>query len=163
MSLTTTTNQQLALYCNQLNIPFKGCFMNDELDQFLDKGLPNGNYIINLQNMNQGGTHWVSMVKDKQNCVYYNDSYGVYPIQVVMDLCKKYKYRLYYNKRNHQPFNTTSCGYWCILFLYYMNKRLKNKPMLQRFEAFTDLFVEDVKLNEKILYQEIKKILPNVI
>ena len=37
-----------------------------------------GNYIISLENHNQGGSHWTALILGKNNCLYC-DSFGMPP------------------------------------------------------------------------------------
>ena len=149
--LNTTTNNQIVSLCIKLNIKLIKICMKDELKAPLQQG----NYIINLQNHDQPGTHWVSFRKYK-NYVFYNDSFGVVPPQNEYDIFKNEGNLVYYNTHQHQDLNANSCGYWCIYFLYAMEH---NKgSMLQRFKSFNKLFSNDTKNNEKILLQKINTI-----
>ena len=70
--LTTLSNSDINLICNTLKIPLKGVFMKDEFKL----PLQDGNYIMNLQNLDENGSHWVAFVKIKSN-VYYNASKSI--------------------------------------------------------------------------------------
>ena len=70
------TNFQIQNICNQVGIKLNGIYMKDELSS----NISNGNYIINLQNHNQAGSHWVCFLKSKNN-IYWFDSFGCPPTQ----------------------------------------------------------------------------------
>lgn len=157
-TLGTTSNNDLNMICNKLGIKLNGIFMSDEILQYLQNGIPDGNYILNLQNSDQDGSHWVSFVKNGIT-IYYNDSFGCYPDQPLYDVMKRHKYKMVMNKRNNQAYTSSACGYWAIYFLYVLNKLYKNKSLVDKLKAFNSLFVDDVLLNEKILEQKMKPLL----
>jgi hypothetical protein len=78
---------------------FAGIFSNDTLTN------PNKNkiYIINLQNADEPGSHWVLLYNG-----YYFDSYGTVPTTNIAPYVKNY------NTADFQGLNNSSCGYYCI-------------------------------------------------
>lgn len=70
--------------------------------------------VINLDNDNGPGTHWVAYIK-KGGCVEYFDSFGNLrpPLEVVRYLGKNIEY----NYNNYQQFDTFICGHLCLNFL----------------------------------------------
>jgi hypothetical protein len=107
--------------------------MKDELED----NLKEGNYIINLENSNQSGSHWTCFIKDKNN-VYYYDSFGVVPPQIIHDISLKNNLNLFYIDKHDQNIDSTSCGWWCIAFLFYMNTT--KAPMLDIMKKFDKKF-----------------------
>lgn len=85
------------------------------------------NIIINLANSGEHGTHWVCSFNDnKTKNVYYFDSFGIYPVQEVLDWCKKTKKKyLYYSNEQFQDINHAYCGEWCLYFLYAMQNNIE--------------------------------------
>lgn len=143
--LTTVTNIQLTKLCKQLNIPIQKVMMKDEYNY----NEPDGNYIINLQNHNQNGTHWCAYTK-YQSIIYYHDSFGMPPPQNEMDIFEKESDNIYINTFDKQDINASSCGYWCIAFLYYMSHH--KGSYLQKFKQFNKMFNnKDPRENEKKL------------
>jgi len=110
--------------------------MKDELPNDLKEG----NYIINLQNHDESGSHWCTFIKDKNN-IYYYDSFGVIFPQNQYDIFIKNVDNIYYNVSDDQNIDSTSCGWWCIAFLFYMSNT--RGPMLDRMKKF------DKKFNNK--------------
>ena len=100
--LTTLSNSDINIICNTLKIPLKGVFMKDEVgttrlqpDDPASKRefklpLSDGNYIMNLQDSHEGGSHWVAFIKNKSN-IFYHDSYAVIMPQNQYDLFKSEK------------------------------------------------------------------------
>jgi hypothetical protein len=78
---------------------FGGVFSNDEL-QNPD---PNKIYILNLQNRNEGGSHWCLL----HNHNYY-DSYSAPPTQAIQPYVK------HYNGFEFQSLRQESCGYYTL-------------------------------------------------
>ena len=151
--LTTLSNNQIISMCIKLKIPLEGVFMKDELHA----GLKDNNYIMNLENHNQGGSHWTSFIK-RAGKVYYSDSFGCFPPQNEYNLFKTENDFVYYNTHIHQDINSSSCGYWAIYFLYYMTKT--KGSLLTNFKNFNKMFnSKDTKTNELKLQESIQKIM----
>ena len=95
----------------QKEINFQGCFMRDEQ-------LPkHGNFILNLDNSNGVGTHWVAVDLDRG---YYYDAYGLCP----PDDLKRIKFKKY-NTIQHQRSKSNLCGLYAIYFIHNLNRGLK--------------------------------------
>ncbi len=135
--LTTLSNSDLYSIAIKLKIKLIGIYMKDELKSPLSQG----NYIINLQNHDEGGSHWTALIKDQDN-IYYYDSFGVVPPQNLYDVFKIDSHNIYYldqlNRRD-QDIDATSCGWWSMSFLYYMTKNTKGS-MLDRMLKFEKKF-----------------------
>lgn len=71
--------------------------------------------IINLDNSNGPGTHWVAYKKRNNNIEYFN-SFGNLqpPLEVINYLGDK----ITYNYVRHQNYNSFNCGHLCLKFLY---------------------------------------------
>lgn len=109
-------------YVKVLRIPhFRGIFMRDCLP---NKPKRCECAIINLDSINNRGTHWTSYIKE-DSIAYYFDSFG--NLQPPMEL-KNYlgsECVVYYNHKKYQNYGTTNCGQLCLQFLhdFYVNKR----------------------------------------
>lgn len=121
---------------------FHGVFMKD----LLPKKLERGSYIINLQSSKEGsGTHWVCLYYTP-NYSYYYDSYGFVPPLEVQKKIIPYMY----NDLEIQDIDSTACGFYCIAFVLYLNKKMNIE---KAFMEFINLFGKDTERNEAILYQ----------
>jgi hypothetical protein len=76
---------------------FGGVFSNDELRK-PDKDKI---YILNLENSNEGGSHWTLLYDG-----HYFDSYGVVPTKRIS------KWVRTWNKDNYQGLERSSCGFF---------------------------------------------------
>ena len=118
--------------------------------------LPNkikkGAYVINLDEYENTGTHWVSLfVKPKyttgssslERTVYF-DSFGV---EHILKEINKFIGNSYI-KRNIfrvQAYDSIMCGYFCIKFINYM---LKGKTLLDYTNSFSP---NDFKKNDRVI------------
>ncbi len=91
------TNYDIMNICNELDIKLNGIYMKDELRP----NLKDGNYIINLQNHNQQGSHWCSFYKSKNN-IYWFDSFGCQMPQDEMEIFQQEHDNIYYSKSKYK-------------------------------------------------------------
>ncbi len=129
-----TTSTDIDKMCS--SIPsYHGCYTVDELPSTLK----NGFYVINLN----GHSHWCMFYKG-QDCCYY-DSFGFPMPQELEDRIGTY----YWNKRENQDLDQTSCGFYCVGCIKYMNQYANKKKAL---DDYVSLFDKDTKKNDFILY-----------
>lgn len=137
------SNTDIIYILKEQKIKLNGVFMKDELPTKLKRGF----YVINLQSSNIGnGTHWTAFYYNPNKSFYF-DAFGFpAPIEIEQKL-KAYKY----NKKQIQNLKSTSCGFYCIAFIIFMNG-LNYKELENRFETFIDAFSTNTKINDKLLY-----------
>lgn len=70
--------------------------------------------IVNLDNNQGEGTHWVAYHKNKKHVEYF-DSFG--NLQPPKELIKYLGSNIHYNYKQQQNFNTYNCGHLCLKFL----------------------------------------------
>ena len=118
------TNIEISEYYS--NEPkFNGVYSRDNLPKITKKGA----YVINLDEYENTGTHWIGLFI-KTNEVIYFDSFGI----------KKIKANIF----RIQAYDSIMCGYFCIEFINYM---LKAKTLDN-----TNLFsLNDFKKNNRII------------
>lgn len=72
-------------------------------------------FIVNLDDIENPGTHWVA-IRKINNIVIYFDSYGDLPPPI--EILRYFKnYDVYYNHKSFQNNNSVICGQLCIEFL----------------------------------------------
>ena len=105
-------------------------------------------YVINLDDKNSKGTHWVSLFINKSTAVYF-DSFGTeYIPQEVLNKIKDKS--VTHNIFRIQDNEYIMCGIYYIGFIEYM---LAGKTLLD----YTNLFSpNDYKKNDKIIYKYLK-------
>lgn len=102
---------------------FRGTFMRNNLPKTC---LKNESAIINLDDVNGPGTHWVAYLK-KGKAAYYFDSFGNLPPPVELIQYLGSNSKIYYNYKRYQSFGTVNCGHLCLKFLFELNnKQYKN-------------------------------------
>ena len=112
------SNFQLAEAVKKLKISnFRGVFSRDELPK---KPRANECGILNFDDSNGDGTHWVAWVASvRLGQVLYFDSYGLPP---PTELKKYLKSPVYYNSERIQPDDEVFCGHLCL----YVLKKLQD-------------------------------------
>ena len=73
--------------------------------------------IINYDKSNQGGSHWVSVVKNG-NDVYNFGSFGIPALHEIKNHFAKYN--IYYDDRPVQQIGSSICGHLCLAFIEHM-------------------------------------------
>lgn len=113
------TDVDLQIYAKKLKIPhFRGVFMRDALPTTSQKRECG---IINLDESDGRGTHWVAYFKHDK-IVNYFDSFG--NLKPPPEVAKYFKNCIIlYNHDRFQDFNTYTCGHLCMKYLY--NRTLK--------------------------------------
>lgn len=75
-------------------------------------------FIVNYDNSDKSGSHWVAVIKNNQ-FVYYFDSYGLRPLEEIKDKFKRDN-RIFYNDTAVQLNNSKICGQLCLYFIKKM-------------------------------------------
>jgi hypothetical protein len=151
MSLSNIDIEEI---CTKYNIKLNKVCAKDQLFR-----LPlDGGYIVNTNNQDQAGQHWIAFyVKDKHAC--YFDSFGAPPLVEVCQFLKKGRVKAIYNTSQIQNISDDHCGFYSIYFLYYFQHH-KTKNLVAVLRQFTDQFVEfDTKQNVAILKSKYKDII----
>ena len=134
---------------------FNGVYSRNNLPNKIKKGA----YVINLDEYENTGTHWVSLFVKSKYTVYF-DSFGVehIPKEINKFICSKelrakalgsavghaVRNEIKSNIFRIQAYDSIMCRYFCIEFINYM---LKGKTLLD----YTNLFSpNDFKKNDQI-------------
>ena len=105
---------------------FNGVYSRNNLPKTIKKGA----YIINLDEYNDIGTHWIALYVSI-NCIYF-DSFGVdhIPNEIEQFIGSK---DIISNIFRLQVYDSIMCGYFCLMFIDFM---LPGKMLWK----FTNLF-----------------------
>ena len=106
-------------------------------------------YVINLDEYEDAGTHWIALYVKNKKVVYF-DSFGVehVPKEIIKFIKNK---DIIANIFRLQACDSIMCGYYCIEFINYM---LKRKTLLD----YTNLFSpDDFKKNDQVIKRIFKK------
>lgn len=109
--------------------------------------IPTENMIILIED-GSGDGHWVSM-HFKNKIAYYFDSFACSPSRYILNYLKRMKIRkIVISKNDIQAIQDTSCGWYCLVFLRYM----QNKKNLEKaLSDYTHLFFNDTNKNLSVL------------
>ncbi len=146
MPLKTLDNVQIAKYFTG-DPRFGGVYSND---QFY-KNVPGNTdkiYILNQDNYNQQGSHWVLLSALKHHIVYI-DSFGFMPTDGVTKWAIASGRPVKFNRYDIQSLTSEACGYFAI---YCAKQLLAGKTEEQVMSAF-----RDPVYNERLLQQAFSK------
>jgi len=119
----------------------------------LPKELTVGNYIMNMQDTTDGnGTHWVSFNYSPSGSIYF-DAFGAPPPEKLSFQLGNY----ISNHKQIQDIDSSSCGYYCIGFLLSIDKSYDYKSRQDRFLKYIDMFSDNTKINDTVLYEFINR------
>ena len=117
---------------------FNGVYSRNNLPNKIKKGA----YVINLDEYENTGTHWVSLFVKPKYTIYF-DSFGIEHIP--KEINKFINNDIKSNIFRIQAYDSIMCGYFCIEFINYM---LKGKTLLD----YTNLFSpNDFKKNDQVI------------
>ena len=141
------SNFDLLEWCKYLKIPIKSVLSRDQT-------VPHNHklalFIYNTGPSYTKGFHWVSTyVKD--NVINYFDSFGMPPIQELVDHAKRKNLTLLHQDQQIQNLYSSVCGYYV---LYFLNEMHKGVDYLDLLEPFT----RDTKYNDDLIGKYFKRL-----
>ena len=139
MLLHPLNNVEITNYFND-EPRFNGFFSRNNLPRIKDVA-----YVINLDDKNSKGTHWVSLFINKDIAIYFDSFVTEYTPQEVLNKIKDKS--ITYNIFRIEDNEAIMCGFYCIAFIEYM---LVGKILLDCTNLFTP---NDYKKNDKIIYK----------
>ena len=121
--------------------------MKDEVPNSLPK---NASLIINIDNEDGDGTHWVCVFHDikKDGYIEYFDSFGLSPPEKVLNMMKKSNKKRLYSNSQIQSLTSSMCGYFC---MYYILMRYNKIPIYDILYQFRQLNPESMTEDSFIL------------
>jgi hypothetical protein len=127
---------------------FMGCFAKDSLPKLIT---PNKFYIVNLQDYNETGSHWV-LIASTNKAVLYLDPFGVVPPLEALEFMKTSKKPIYYSTTILQNIKSSLCGYYCI---YFIEQISANRKFL---DIVTNDFTNNQMSNDKVIMKYFKNV-----
>lgn len=121
------------------NSHYGGCYAKDVLPKSMNKDA----YVFNLENNDQGGSHWTCAVKLKDCCIYF-DSYGFIPPPDVIKFMKTSKKPCIYSSVQFQDLDSVLCGYYCIFMIDNLLRGV-------HFNDLMTLFSNNTKKNDQLI------------
>ncbi|XP_071649168.1 uncharacterized protein [Temnothorax longispinosus] len=119
-----TTNVQLQQLAKRMRIPyFRGIFMRDSLP--IGGIRRNESGIVNLDNTEGLGTHWVAYAKRGDRAIYF-DSFG--NLRPPRELTQYLENNVIeYNRIPYQRYDQSNCGQLCLRFLQSVDNQFKDR------------------------------------
>lgn len=115
MPAGVTTNLQLLRIAKRMRIPyFRGVYMRDALPREIRR---NESGIVNLDDTDGPGTHWVAYAKRGDRVVYFDSFGNLRPPREIARYLGSDNARIMYNHTAYQTYDQTICGQLCLLFL----------------------------------------------
>lgn len=110
----------------------------------------NASVIFNLSTSQEKGSHFIALYKNKNNVIYF-DSFGEKcKNKHIKNFLKSSNYKILSNKIPIQHIESYFCGFFCLAFLIFCQKRRGNlKTFLKMFHK------NDLIKNDKIVTQYI--------
>lgn len=114
-------DQDIRMYAKKLQIKnFRGVFMRNALPM-PSQARPKECAIINLDDFDGPGTHWIAYWKNG-NVIHYFDSYGNLPPPSELLSYLGSNSKILYNYNQYQEYGSIICGHLCLIFLHQLSK-----------------------------------------
>ena len=126
MPAGVTTNVQLQQLAKRMRIPyFRGVYMRNALPREIRR---NESGIVNLDDADGPGTHWVAYAKRGDRAAYF-DSFGNLrpPREIARYLGNDVT--ITYNQKAYQTYDQTICGQLCLLFLINIRNTIDGRQL----------------------------------
>ena len=153
------TNLDIQNWVEYLKIPnFGGVISRDQIKDCI----PRHSFVINLNESDEPGSHWVAMVFGSDLILYF-DSFGLAPPEEVLMLRKKHRVNVAFNSTHYQAFTSVLCGYYCLFFLNEISRRMKphlaHQSLYSVFnEVLEPLSYSDTFSNERFIKKYFKEV-----
>ena len=93
-------------------------------------------FVINIDDHTRSGMHWVAIYVDKFGNGFYFDSFGLPPlIRAYINRLRKNCKSFRWNVCQLQSDSSDVCDQYCIMFLYFMSKKIGFKKFLAKFST----------------------------
>ena len=113
---------QINAICRQLDIPsYRGAYSYEVIPHM---GLENNDFccIMNTDEVSDNGEHWIALV-GRKGTIYHFDPFGLPCINRLIQCWMRDSFKTVkmndFPIQDHSDTTLTSCGYHCILYIYY--------------------------------------------
>lgn len=90
--------------------------------------------IINYNNSNQLGSHWVAIYNDPtKKYIEFFDSFGVVPSAIIQKKMRATKKRILYNTSSIQPKDSNKCGFYTYLYIIMRERGMPPYDIIYQF------------------------------
>lgn len=124
---------------------FRGVFAHNQVDDLKPK--KGDSIIMNLDTIQQGGSHWVAFFFSPENAVYF-DSFGVPPDNRSLNYLEKYGKQVLFSDEQIQEDSSIECGYYSMAFIRAMNSGMTLQEFLLEFTKVPSSYNENLVVKE---------------
>src|SRR5580765_6163668 len=118
-----TTNVQLEQLARRMRIPFfRGVFMRNNLP--INNIRRNESGIVNLDDADGPGTHWVAYAKRGDRVIYFDSFGNLRPPKELVRYFGQNVTKIEYNRTSYQNYNQRICGQLCLRFLQTVDEQI---------------------------------------
>lgn len=122
---------------------FRGVFAIDELSKQLKQPGAGAAYVVNYDERDKPGSHWVGVFRDDQGHVDFFDSVGLPPLD---DRITRYVLGSNYsfNPNQYQQLSGNACGFYVVYFILQRSRHCTANDILEHIDRVnSDYVVKD--------------------
>jgi len=125
---------------------FLGVYAHNQVDS-LKPPKKGDSLIMNLDDSNQAGSHWVAFYFSPLHACYF-DSFGVPPDNRSLKYLRKYDKPVIYSKIQLQEDQSSECGFYCMTFIRLMTEGNTFKETIQTFHSHPGAYNEKMAVKD---------------
>lgn len=144
LSTCNMNSDQVNSYLKHLPVQQCGVYASDCLPARVS---PSTALVVNTDPHTKRGLHWIAVYLDPCGKLEYFDSYGLPPVvQDHFKFIKRNSTRYFYNPTQLQSLNSTVCGHYCLVYLYFRTNGFS-------MQDFLSMFDQDTAKNDKFILE----------
>lgn len=126
---------------------FGGVYASDQLPDS-SSILQSTFFVVNLDESDKEGSHWVAIHFDPHGESEYFDSYGLPPLKDSIEEFMNSNY--VWNTACLQSSSTTVCGQYCVYFIYSRCNGISYETVIKSFQEEEVKFLNDIEVNFRV-------------
>ena len=139
MNSQGVSNLYLDNFMKKISKSFRGIFSCDNIPIFKETNI---SVISNLSRERDMGSHFVAFFIGDDKIIYF-DPFGIESYNnSIEEYLKKYKKEIIYSEQRIQDYNSSHCGYFCVIFILCLENNVSLKKFLELFNK-NDLLIND--------------------
>jgi len=92
----------------------------------LPREVRNESNIVNLDNAERSGTHWVAYAKGGNRAIYFDSFGNLRPPKELVRYLENNVTHIEYNRTPHQRYDQSNCDQLCLQFLQMVDNQFKD-------------------------------------
>jgi hypothetical protein len=139
MNSQGVSNLYLDSFMKKISISFRGTFSCDNIPIFKESNIA---VISNLSREQDIGSHFIAFFISDDTIIYF-DPFGIENYNIsIEEYLKKYKKQIIYSEQRIQAYNSSHCGYFCVIFILCLDNNVSLRNFLELFNK-NDLLIND--------------------